>query len=63
MNDDGNPTAKLGGALENPSWSPDGAELAATEPDGSIDVVNVNGTRTRLPATGSFPAWQPLPAG
>jgi Tol biopolymer transport system component len=61
VNREGNPTAKLGRDLENPSWSPDGSLIAATEPDGTVDLVATDGTRTRLTATGSFPAWQPLP--
>jgi len=57
----GKPTAVWGRDIDDPSWSPDGSQIAATEPDGAIDVLAADGTRTRLTATGSFPAWQPLP--
>jgi TolB protein len=55
----GRPAAKYGHDLDQPSWSPDGSELAVDGPDGTIDVIAADGTKRSLGVTGSFPAWQP----
>jgi TolB protein len=54
----GKPAAKYGPDLDQPSWSPDGTELAVDYGD-TISVVAADGARTSLGVTGQLPAWQP----
>jgi Tol biopolymer transport system component len=47
-------------AVSNPSWSPDGETFAASTNEG-LAVFTAAGAFVRKLATGSEPAWQPLP--
>ena len=58
MNADGSGSVALGVAGEGPRWSPDGSKIVF-EADGTIRVMNANGSNVVSLTNGHRPDWSP----
>jgi TolB protein len=59
MNEDGSNRRLLGVTGRKPTWSPDGTKIAFAAPDGTIRVMNPDGSGVETLTPGGDPDWSP----